>query len=148
MAPTPAYPSPRTVYSNSQSPEITTAAPQVLPYLGDLTINSPNHYLNHEKRPTSMPAQTVSFRAEDRDDLGPLSPDPKRRRFANEHPGRANGGGTRFVTVAGHHVAAGPGTPYPFNGHGAPMPPNPIKHIRIITQVCNFVARVCRACAV
>lgn len=62
---------------------------------------------------------------EERDDLGPLSPDLKRRRYNGEHqPSSGRPMGPRYVT-APPGIQAGPGTPFPFPpGH----PHNPYPH--------------------
>ncbi|KAM0720473.1 hypothetical protein Q7P37_004609 [Cladosporium fusiforme] len=108
-------------HSNSTSPSTAGLPPntpgsaptpvsRTLPVLRDLSLQSP---ASRRARYQNMPAQ---HHLEERDDIGPLSPDMKRRRFNGENyqPTIQRVMPPRYANVpAGTPV--GPGTPFPFN---------------------------------
>ena len=61
---------------------------------------------------------------DDRDEVGPLSPDNKRRRYNGEHSTSVNRAMPPSYGAAPPGVAVGPGTPFPF-GQGPPPHPYP-----------------------
>ncbi|KAK4988689.1 RuvB ATP-dependent DNA helicase pontin [Elasticomyces elasticus] len=111
-APTPAHPLAHSINFPPPTPSSTTTpSTRYLPMLtNNLSLDSPYaRRFGHQYMPPSGP----SPRGEDRDGVGPLSPDPKRRRF-NDH-----GPYPQPVRVfPPPRQQGGPGTPFPF----APAP--------------------------
>jgi hypothetical protein len=93
-----------------------TPVSRTLPILRDLNLQST---AVRRMRQYNMPS---NHHYEERDDVGPLSPDMKRRRFNGEHQGPVQ----RIMppcygAAPPQGVQVGPGTPFPF-GQGTPVP--------------------------
>ncbi|USW48051.1 Putative High mobility group box domain-containing protein [Septoria linicola] len=120
---------PSTPYTASNSPatahtpgSAATPVTRTLPVLRDLSLQSPA-----ARRLGRFPGNTMSpHHRDDRDDLGPLSPDPKRRRYnnSNDHPATivSRPPPPRYVAAPPPGPHAGPGTPFPFS---QPPPQHP-----------------------
>lgn len=94
-----------------------------LPILQDLSFQSPSVARNARQFSSSTMSPAYSSHIDERDDLGSLSPDPKRRRFNAEHQGVVQRAmPPRYTHAVPQSNAVGPGTPYPF---GTPPPPHP-----------------------
>lgn len=97
-----------------------TPVTRTLPVLRDLSLQSPAARRNGRSYPSNMSPTTDH--AIDRDDIGPLSPDNKRRRFNGDHGTNVNRAMPPRYGVAPPGAAVGPGTPFPF---GQPPPQHP-----------------------
>ncbi|EMC95394.1 hypothetical protein BAUCODRAFT_72427 [Baudoinia panamericana UAMH 10762] len=111
-----------------------TPISRTLPVLKDLNLQSPATQGMGRAFPGSSMSPTHNGRHEDRDDLGPLNSDVKRRRYNGEHPQSV----TRVIPPryglpppppSIHPV--GPGTPFPFRPAGVPPHPfaSPTTHV-------------------
>ena len=96
---------------------IITPVTKTLPVLSNLTLQSPIARRMGGKTPLHHMMSPGCGHPEDRDDLGPMSPGPKRRRFNADHPpvSASRTLPPRYTTV--------PASPYPF----APQP-SPAAH--------------------
>ncbi|KAF2169817.1 hypothetical protein M409DRAFT_64818 [Zasmidium cellare ATCC 36951] len=122
---------PSTPFSNVQSSNPSPAGPQTpssaitpvsrtLPVLRDLSLQSPAARRLGKQFPSSN-MSPLHAHPDDRDDLGPLSQDLKRRRYNGEHaPTLSRAMPTRYA-AAPAAPQSGPGTPFPF----AQAPPHP-----------------------
>ncbi|KAF2214662.1 hypothetical protein CERZMDRAFT_36637 [Cercospora zeae-maydis SCOH1-5] len=120
---------PSTPYTASHSPApahtpglIATPVTRTLPVLRDLSLQSPA-----ARRLGRFPGTAMSINHHDeRDDIGPLSPELKRRRYnnVNDQPTTTTSRGppSRFVAAPPPGPHGGPGTPFPFNQPPAPHP--------------------------
>ncbi|KXT14523.1 hypothetical protein AC579_9567 [Pseudocercospora musae] len=130
---------PSTPYSNINSTgnspasahtpaSINTPVSRTLPVLRDLSLQSPAARRMGRQFPNSNMSPGPHGHPDERDDLGPLSPDLKRRRYNGEHPTTMSRSLPSRYAVApppgqpGPPV--GPGTPFPFaQGPPHPYPP-------------------------
>ncbi|KJX94883.1 hypothetical protein TI39_contig4153g00002 [Zymoseptoria brevis] len=109
--------------SGSHTPaSANTPVSRTLPVLRDLSLQSPAVRRSLAKQyPSGI--MSPGRHPDDRDDLGPLSPDTKRRRFNGDPSSNFNRSmPQRYVTVPQHGPQpVGPGTPFPF-GQNPPHP--------------------------
>ncbi|PPJ56337.1 hypothetical protein CBER1_00680 [Cercospora berteroae] len=120
---------PSTPYTAGNSPasahtpgSLATPVTRTLPVLRNLSLQSPA-----ARRHGRFPGNAMSINHHDeRDDLGPLSPELKRRRYNNnnDHPATmaSRAPPSRFVAAPPPGPHGGPGTPFPFNQPPAPHP--------------------------
>lgn len=101
-----------------------TPVTRTLPILRDLSLQSPAARRMGRPYTTNM-SPHYSNHPDERDDLGPLSPDNKRRKFNGEHGVTVNRSMPPRYGAAPHGPAVGPGTPFPF---GQVPPPHPYPH--------------------
>jgi hypothetical protein len=102
---------------NTPSSATPTPISRTLPFLRDLSLQSPaTRRMRYQNMPTN-------HQMEERDDLGPLSPDAKRRRFNgdNHQPTIQRVIPPRYGTVPAGKLV-GPGTPFPFGQVAHPYP--------------------------
>ncbi|GAB7362534.1 hypothetical protein MBLNU230_g2852t2 [Neophaeotheca triangularis] len=100
-----------------------TPVSRTLPVLRDLSIQSPAAARSTRQFPANAMSPMYSPHVDERDELGPLSPDLKRRRFNVEHQGvMQRTMPQRYTHAMAQGSPGGPGTPFPF---GAPPPPHP-----------------------
>ena len=90
-----------------------TPVTRTLPIFRDLSLQSPaGQYMGRHHSTTMSPHQLGHL--DERDDLGPLSPGNKRRRFNGDHPPTVTRAVPPRYSVVQPGVVSGPGTPYPF----------------------------------
>lgn len=119
---------PSAPYLNTQSNSLpatpgSTITPltRTLPILRDLTLQSPAaRQLRGSQTTNAMAANHRGSLTEERDNVGPLSPETKRRRFNDEQPSTVQRVMPPRYSAAPPRVAFGPGTPFPFT---QPPPP-------------------------
>ncbi|KAI7062743.1 hypothetical protein KC327_g13263 [Hortaea werneckii] len=112
-----------------------TPVSRTLPVLRDLSLQSPANRRMGRVFPSNSTITSIMSSngnnpadhhqpgyPDERDDIGPLSPETKRRRFNGEHVSIGRNIPPRFASVP----AVQPGTPYPFSHHQhQPHPPLP-----------------------
>ncbi|KAK4548050.1 hypothetical protein LTR36_010770 [Oleoguttula mirabilis] len=101
-----------------------TPISRTLPILRDLSLQSPAVRRMGRVFPGNNMSPGHNGYVDDRDDIGPLSPDNKRRRFNGDHgPPVSRAMPPRYGTIP-PNGPFGPGTPFPF-GQGPPPHPYP-----------------------
>lgn len=110
--------------SGPQTPSsVITPVSRTLPVLKDLSLQSPAARRMGKHFPGSNMSPAQHGQPDARDDLGPLSPETKRRRYNSDHaPPLQRVMPPRYgAAPLGHAVGPGPGTPFPF-GQAPPHP--------------------------
>ncbi|KAK5131483.1 hypothetical protein LTR08_000877 [Meristemomyces frigidus] len=104
-----------------------TPISRTLPTLRDLSLQSPAGRRGGRAYPVTNMSPLHNSHMDDRDDVGPFSPDNKRRRFNGEQAQSAS----RVMPPRYTAVPPGPGTPFPFAQAPPPHPyPPAIAHGR------------------
>ena len=100
-----------------------TPVSRTLPILRNLSLQSPAARRNGRSYQSNMSPSQNDHMIE-RDDLGPLSPDNKRRRFNGDHGTSVSRAMPPRYGVHHPGTVVGPGTPFPF-GQAPPLHPYP-----------------------
>ncbi|WPH04018.1 Hypothetical protein R9X50_00690200 [Acrodontium crateriforme] len=115
-------------YTYAPVPQVSTPLTRTLPMMSNLSLQTletrPDigHYTIHNMSPASY---------DERDDLGLLSPDFKRRRYNGDHPQTlVRTMHPRYVNNAHTGGTVGPGTPFPFDQVPSHPYPQAIAEIR------------------
>ena len=128
---------PSTPYSGGQSAGVSPASvpptprsgitpvSRTLPVLKELSLQSPAARRAGKFHPVSGMAAHYNGHVDDRDDVGPLSPDMKRRKYNNGHPEPAGRAMPPRYGAGPPGTQVGPGTPFPFAHSQMPPPPPP-----------------------
>ncbi|KAK3691890.1 slightly ste11-like protein [Vermiconidia calcicola] len=90
-----------------------TPVSRTLPVLRDLSLQSPAAHRMSRPYSNNM-SPHHNHHMDERDDVGPLSPDTKRRRYNGDHATVINRAMPPRYGVAHSGAAVGPGTPFPF----------------------------------
>ncbi|EME48770.1 hypothetical protein DOTSEDRAFT_67720 [Dothistroma septosporum NZE10] len=99
-----------------------TPVTKTLSVLRDLSVQSPAARRVAKQSPGSNMSLNHGGHTDERDELGPFSPDAKRRRFNGDHLSSiARPMPPRYVVAPHPGSAVGPGTPFPFGQ----LPPHP-----------------------